>query len=82
MESKRLMWVETESKREMQAFFCKECNSLFEPHAFWSIGKSLAMHLRGTGHKGIIYLKVDEVEVGEVRIIGTAQEGVTLYEVA
>ena len=71
----KLVWIETKRKREMRAFFCDECNALFYECPWWSIQKSLWMHLRGSGHTRITLLKIGEVEEGQLRFIGKAYGG-------
>jgi hypothetical protein len=78
----KLMWVETKRKNEMQAFFCCECNQLFDSLSCWSIQKSLAMHIRCSGHRAVRLLKLGEVEEASLRFIGFAHSRVDLLLLA
>ena len=72
MAEMKLIYVETKKGREMQAFFCEECNWLCTPIPFYSIHSSLWLHTNGSGHKKIRMLKIDEVEESSLVVAGYA----------
>lgn len=78
----KLIYVETKRKREMQAFFCGECNWLCTPVSFWSIHSSLWLHTNGSGHKKIRMLKLDEVEESTLVVAGKAYGNADLLTLA
>lgn len=78
----KLIYVETKRKGEMQAFFCEECNWLCTPVSFWSIHSSLWMHRNCTDHKAIRMLKIDEVELSTLSVVGKAYSNADLLSLA
>lgn len=61
---RELVMVPTANKREAFGVYCPVCKSGTNETTFWGFDKTVAMHLRGTGHQMVYVRLVTDDEKG------------------